>query len=213
MPRQSGCAVSSWLRFIKKGLLFMNVVKRATDILFSPKKTWDVIESEQTDVITLYTRYIMFLALIPVVVSLVGAPIVASQATGQTTQVFGLSNVVGMIVGYPLLLGIIYVLAWLVNKLSPRFGGHNHPLKAFQLVAYSATSGLVGGIFSIMPVFFPLALLALFYSFYLMFLGAPAMMKTPKEKAFSFAFMLLICALPISAVFGGVFGIAASLFR
>ena len=56
-------------------------------------------------------------------------------------------------------------------------------------------------------------MLALLYSFYLMFLGAPAMLKTPQEKAFSFAFMMLICSLPIGAVFAGIFSLAFSLFR
>lgn len=190
----------------------MNVIQRITGILFAPKHTWRTIAAEPTDARTLYVRYVMLIALVPVCASLAGA-FLAARAAGPAAPVPWLSVYVGALVGYALLLLIIRVLAWLANRLSPRFGGDSDPAKALQLAAYSATAGMLGGIFSIVPNLFILGMLALLYSFYLMFLGAPAMLKTPQEKAFSFAFMMLICSLPIGAVFAGVFGVVFVLFR
>lgn len=190
----------------------MNFIQRITGILFSPRRTWQTISAEQTDAKALYTRYLIFVALIPACSNLASAFITA-HPTGQSIPVLWPSVFISAMVGYALLLLIIRVLAWLANRLSPRFGGINDPFKALQLVAYSATAGMVGGIFSIIPSLFILGVLASLYAFYLLFLGAPTMLKTPQEKAFSFAFMMLICSLPIGAVFAGLFGIIFMLFR
>ena len=190
----------------------MKLIRHIIGILFSPRQTWQTIAAEQTDARGLYTGYIMPVALIPVCASLVGT-VLAARASGQTAPASWLSIGIGTVVGYGLLLSIIGALACLANKLSPRFGGLSDPSKALQLAAYSATAGMVGSVFSVFPDLIIAGMLALLYSFYLMFLGAPAMLKTPQEKAFSFAFMMLICSLPIGAVFAGIFSLAFSLFR
>lgn len=190
----------------------MNVIQRIAGILFAPRQTWQTIAAEQSDIRMLYTRYVMLVALIPIGASLAGTFFTTPPA-GQSTPLSGPSAFISAMVGYALLLLIIRVLAWLANKLSPRFGGVSDPIRALRLVAYSATAGMVGGLFSFAPSLFIFGMIALLYSFYLMFLGAPVMLKTPQEKAFSFAFMMLICSLPIGALFAGLFGLAFVLFR
>ena len=41
-------------------------------MLLKPKETWSVIEAEATDVKTIYTQYLVFLAAIPAVATFIG---------------------------------------------------------------------------------------------------------------------------------------------
>ena len=125
----------------------MKLIRHIIGILFSPRQTWQTIAAAQTDARGLYTGYIM-----PVCASLVGT-VLAARASGQTAPASWLSIGIGTVVGYGLLLSIIGALACLANKLSPRFGGLSDPSKALQLVAYSATAGMVGSVFSVFPDF------------------------------------------------------------
>src|SRR5690606_24225739 len=54
--------------------------------------------------------------------------------------------------------------------------------KTFQLVAYSYTASLVGGLFAILPAIAIVGLIAGSYGFYLLYLGLPVMKKAPEDK-------------------------------
>jgi len=183
----------------------MNIVQRVKEILLTPKQAWPIIEAEPTDTTTLYTQYIMILALIPAIASFIGMSLIGiSGAYGQSMRVplvYGLAN---MLVSYALSLVMVYVLALIADALAPNFGGQKNRMSALKLVAYGSTAGMVGGIFSIIPALSVLGLLASIYSIYLLFLGIPVMMKSPQDKALTYTAILLVCGLVAGAILGGV---------
>ena len=187
----------------------MNIVQRAKEIMLNPKQTWPIIADEQTDVTTLYTQYIMILALIPAVAGFIGMSLIGVNTLGQTARVSLFSGIVNMVVSYVLSLAMVYVLALLADRLAPNFGGERNPINALKLVAYSSTAGMLGGIFSLIPMLSTLSLLSSLYSLYLLFIGGPVMMKTPPEKAFTYTCIMLVCGL----VAGGVLGLVSTIFR
>ena len=177
--------------------------------MLNPKQAWPVIAAEETDVTTLYTQYIMILALIPAVAGFIGMSLIGVSALGHTVRVPLFSGIVNMVVSYVLSLAMVYVLALLADRLAPNFSGEKNLVNALKLVAYSSTSGMLGGIFSLIPSLSLLGLLASLYSLYLLFVGVPIMMKSPQEKALPYTAVLLVCGL----VAGALLGLVSAIFR
>ena len=67
----------------------MNLIERVKSILLQPKETWVVIDSETTDVATLYTQYAMILAAIPAVCGFIGLSLIGFSAFGVSVRVSG----------------------------------------------------------------------------------------------------------------------------
>ena len=54
----------------------MNLVDRAKNILITPKTEWEVIKNEQTTTSDLFTKYVLILALIPVIATFIGQSLI-----------------------------------------------------------------------------------------------------------------------------------------
>src|SRR5690606_239706 len=93
------------------------------------------------------------------------------------------SGLANMVVQFALSLVMVYALALIANALAPTFKGEKNLLNAFKLIAYGATAGMVGGIFSLLPALSMLGVVAGLYSIYLIYTGIPVLMKAPQEKA------------------------------
>lgn len=187
----------------------MSLAQRVKDILLSPKQTWPKIAAEETDIPTLYTQYLMILALVPAIAGFIGMSLIGFNNGGQTVLVPLLNGVSSMVISYVLSLAMVYAIALLANRLAPNFSGEKNLVSALKLIAYSSTSGMIGGVFSLLPALWPLGLLASIYSLYLLFTGIPVMMKSPPERALSYTAVLLVSSLIASAVLG----IISSIFR
>jgi hypothetical protein len=96
------------------------------------------------------------------------------------------------------------VLAQIANALAPTFGGEKNSLNALKLIAFGATAGMVGGIFTLLPALSFLALLASLYSIYLIYTGIPVLMKAPQEKALGYTAVLIVCGIVAGVIMGAV---------
>ena len=181
----------------------MNLVDRVKNILLQPKQEWAVIETEATDPKTLYTTYAMILAAIPAVAGFIGGSIIGYSAFGISVRVPMVQGIAGMIVGYVLSLGGVYVLALIIDALAPNFGGTKNMNQALKLAVYSATASWLAGIFSMVPGLRILGLLGL-YSLYLLYTGLPLLMKSPEDKSMTYTIVIVVCAIVISIVIGAV---------
>ncbi|HEY0856689.1 MAG TPA: YIP1 family protein [Albitalea sp.] len=171
----------------------MNLVQRVKDILLTPRTAWPQIDREPADVKSLYTGYIVFLAAIPAIASFIGLSLFGIGAFGVSYRVPVMSGLVSMIVGYALSLGIVFVLALVVDALAPTFGGRKNQVSALKLVAYGTTASFVGGIFGLLPSLSILGILAAVYSIYLVYLGLPVLMKCSPEKAGGYTAAVVVC--------------------
>jgi hypothetical protein len=182
----------------------MNLVERVQAILLKPKETWPVIEVESGDIPSIYKNYLIYLAAIPAVAGFIGLSVFGVGAFGVNFRVPILAGLVNMVVGFLLTLAMVYVLALIADALAPTFKGQKNLLNAFKLVAYGATAGLVGGIFSVLPALSALGLLAALYSIYLLYTGIPVMMKAPQEKALGYTAVLIVCGIVAGIILGAV---------
>ena len=89
----------------------------------------------------------------------------------------------------------VFILAFIIDALATNFGSEKNFNKSFQVAAYSATAGLVGGIFLIIPGCIILAILASLYGLYLLYVGLPVLKKTPADKAVNYFVVVFVAAI------------------
>jgi hypothetical protein len=181
----------------------MALMDRAKKILLTPKDEWPVIDTEQASVGSLYTGYIIPLAAIGPIASIIGwslfgmrLPFVGSM---RIPIGFGIRNA---LISYVLGLVGVFVLALIIDALAPTFGGQKNQIQALKVAAYSYTAAWVGGIFGLIPALAILGLLAGLYSLYLLYLGLPVLMKAPQEKAAGYTAVVIVVALVLYFVIG-----------
>ncbi len=178
----------------------MALMDRAKNILFQPKQEWPAIDAEQASVGGLYTGYIIPLAAIGPVASLIGWSVLGMRVPFvgaiKIPISYGLRMAVVQYVGA--LVGT-FVLALIIDALAPTFGGQKNRIQALKVAAYSATAAWVAGIFAIIPALAILGILGL-YSLYLLYLGLPVLMKSPQDKAMGYTVVVIVVAIVLAIV-------------
>ncbi len=159
----------------------------------------------------LYRSYVIPLALIPAVCGLIGRVVFGVGVFGITYRPPILGSLVEAVLYFGLGLASIYALARIIEALAPSFGGTQDPIQAFKVAAYSWTAAWVAGVFTLMPILSPLSLLGL-YSFYLLYLGLPKLMKVAEDKAVAYTAVVVGVAIVINLILFGVLSQVTHMF-
>jgi hypothetical protein len=180
----------------------MNLVERVKGILLRPKQEWQTIAGETTTIAELYKGYVILLAAIGPVASIIGMSIVGiSLPFMGSFRVPITTSIASALVSYVLTLAGVYVLALIIDALAPTFAGEKNLTQAFKVAAYSYTAGWVVGIFAMIPALSVLGILGL-YGLYLLYLGLPVLMKSPQEKSLGYTVAVVIAGIVIFVVVG-----------
>jgi len=182
----------------------MKLSERVKAILFRPKQEWPVIADESADVAGLYKNYILILAAIGPVASIIGMSIVGMPIpmVGTFRVPIG-TALTSAIVRYILSLAGVYLLALVINGLAPSFSGEKNQIQAFKVATYSSTPMWIIAVLSIIPALSRLQILGL-YSVYLLYLGLPVLMKSPKEKTLGYTIVVIIITIVIWLIIGAI---------
>jgi hypothetical protein len=187
----------------------MDLIGRAKAILLNPKQEWPVIEKETTTTAQLYTGYVIPLAAIGPVAQAIGLSVFGVNLGLLGSWRVSPANAVGRaVVAFVCALVGVWVLAWIIDFLAPKFGGQSSPSQALKVAAYSCTASWLAGIFGIIPVLAILGILGL-YSLYLLYVGLPVLMKSPVDKSLGYTIVVVIAAI---VIFGVIFVLASRLF-
>ncbi len=182
----------------------MNLFERVKGILLRPKQEWQTIAGETTTIPELYKSYVMILAAIGPVATIIGMSIVGIRAPFVGSfRVPITTSIAAGIVHYVLTLAGVYVLALIIDGLAPTFSGQKGMNQAFKVAAYSYTPGWVVGVLWLIPALSPLGILGL-YSLYLLYLGLPALMKSPKEKSLGYTITVIVAAVILFVLIGWI---------
>ena len=87
--------------------------------------------------------------------------------------------------------------------VAPTFGVQKNFPNALKLTVYSYTPAWLAGIFLLIPGLSLLTLVGL-YGGYLLWLGLPPLMQTPRGKALPYAAAVVLCAFIIEMLIGAV---------
>jgi hypothetical protein len=165
----------------------MKMIGQAKNILFNPKGTMEKLKSETVSMMDI----IIYLAL-------VGAPTFLGILLGY--GFFWLGGFGGLL-GYAFAMAIItYILSivgiiifgFILNALAGNFKSVKNKMQAMKLVSFAATPWLLLGIVNIYPAAALIALLGGIYGLYILYLGLPILMETPKEQQMTYFIIGLI---------------------
>jgi hypothetical protein len=180
----------------------MDLVQRVKQILLSPKTEWPVIDVEPTTTAELYKSYIVPLAAIGPIAQVIGYSVFGISVPFMGTYRVPVgSAITSALVGYLLTLAGTYVLALIIDGLAPTFSGQRSQIQALKVAAYSSTASWVAAIFALVPGLRLLSILGL-YSLYLLYLGLPILMKSPKEKAMGYTVVVILAAIVLFMIIG-----------
>lgn len=191
------------------------LVGRAKAIVMSPKTEWPRVAAETTEPMKVLTGYAIPLIAIGPIASLIGGQLFPVSVMGITYKPSIGVALATAVVSFVLAIVSLFVISFVANFLSPKFGGKDNFPAAFRLVAYSMTAAWVAGIFGLFPALAILAILGL-YSLYLFYLGATPVLGVPQEKAIGYTALTVVLAIVINIVvtlvaasITGAFGLAA----
>jgi hypothetical protein len=190
----------------------MNIVDRAKNIILTPKTEWPAIAAEQANVGQILTGYVIPLALIPAIAQIIGWGVI-----GQGIIVSFNWGIAMAIVSFLSAVFSVYLSSFVVDILAPSFGSEKNFGKSVQLVAYSYTPAWIAGVLYIVPLLGTLVLIASIYGLYLLYLGMPAMKKTPEDKVVVYLVVTIVVVVVVSVILAailtpimlGIFGLSA----
>ncbi|MDD2314938.1 MAG: Yip1 family protein [Proteiniphilum sp.] len=177
----------------------MDIIKRAKDILVTPKTAWNTIAEENQNQLVILVTYLIPLALIPALASFIGYGIIGHSVMGihVGSVGFGLRQA---ILSFISSLAGVYLSAWVISLLSPKFELTKDFNRAFQLVSYSYTPIFVAGILLIIPSLSIVATLAGLYGLYLLYQGMTPILQTPEDKKNTFFIVSLLSIIVASVL-------------
>lgn len=194
-----------------------NLITRVTNILRTPKTEWPVIAAEPATIGGIYTSYVLVLAAIGPVCSVIKGSLFGIGLGPLGTFRVGLSaGITTAVLSYALALLSIYVLALIINALAPTFGAQKDNVQAFKTAAYAATAGWIAGFGQLIPwLGLLISIAGAVYCFYLLYLGLPHTMKAPADRAVGYTVVVVVVAIVLFWIVGlvtaGVIGSSAAL--
>jgi len=174
---------------------------RVKNILLSPSTEWQVIAAEASSARTIYLHYVAPLVGIGVLATFLGQTLVGVPLPlFGTVRLSTAAAVANAVVTFGLSFLGVFLIALIVDALAPTFGGEKDPLASLKITAYSYTPAWVAAVLNLIPVLGILALLAAFYGLYLLYLGLPALMHSPKDRAVGYTVVTVLCAIVLGVV-------------
>lgn len=190
----------------------MSIVDRAKNILMKPSDEWNVIAAEPATVGGLFTGYAAPLLVAGLVANTlavgllgIGADSLGALGIGSV----GLTGALGMAaVGFVLSSAMLFIMAFLVNAVSPSFNGKSDLVQSMKLMTYASTPAWVAGIIApfIPGVGFLLSLAGIAYVVYLIYMGLNPVLGVPQEKVAGFTVVTIIIYIVLSTILTVVIG-------
>ncbi|GIL40783.1 Yip1 family protein [Roseiterribacter gracilis] len=169
------------------------IAARAQRLLLRPSEEWVRIADEPMTEGNIYRQWVIPLAAIPPVCSLLGSLLFGGVHPGLLPAIGGAA------VHYVLALVGIFVAAMVIDVLARRFGGARQDVQALKVAAFSQTAIWLAGLFNLIPALSLLTLLGL-YSLYLLYTGLPICMRAPKDSALPYTAAVVVATIVIYVV-------------
>jgi hypothetical protein len=174
--------------------------QRIKALLARPAEEWLAIAAERDSSTATLRHYVLPLALIAPVCTFLGGQLIGYGGMRPPIPV----ALLGIALDFIQTIVILFVLAAIVNVLTPPFGGKADSTRAFRLVAFSATPALLTGAFGLVPPLSFLMVLAL-YSFFVFHTGITTMLRVPEDKANIFTGTAFLASVLTSMLIAGAF--------
>ncbi len=188
---------------------FNKIFQRAMAIITKPVDEWKKIKGEPSTVADLFTNYAIILAAIPAIAGFLGWMMIGKSFMGITIRIpFG-NSIVWAVLMYIFSLVGVYILSFVIDTLAPNFGSKKDMTASTKIAVYSTTPSWVGGIFHIIPALGILAMVAGFYSLYLLFLGIKEIKEPTGDKATPYFIVVIVTYIIVAFLISFIVGTIA----
>jgi hypothetical protein len=182
------------------------LVERAKNILLTPKTEWPRIDAEPASAQATFMKWAVPLAAIGPIAQLIGSQLFGWGGFGITYRPPLVSAIVTAVLGYAMALVGVWILTFVIDALAPTFGGTKSRDQAMKAAAYSYTAAWLAGVLQIVPALGVIGALIGLYSFYLLYLGLPVVMKAPADKAVGYTIVTVLVAIVVYFVLAAIVG-------
>lgn len=184
------------------------MIATISGLFFSPNKTWQRIAELSEKQLRLYLLIPVLLGLIPAYAWYFGTTqpgwTIGDSDPIRLTQESALAIAIAF---YLTQILAIWVIGFFVHWMSTTYGAKSTPTKGMALVGITAIPILLAGVVGFQPSFSTdllVAIAAVSYSVYLLYVGIPIAMNVPAERGFLYASAMVGVALVIvMCVMGG----------
>ena len=177
-------------------------INRAIALAKNPAAFMNANKDQDPTLNQLMIYYIVPLALIPFVATLIGdlwyygAFLRFSYGYGVLSAILGLIfNII-----------MVYVVGFITWKLAPSFGTNTTQIRALVLTAYAFTPYFLISALDIIPPIAFITLLGTLYGLYIVYLGLPILLNTPKDREITFIIVLIIVLFVVAVIIGAITG-------
>jgi len=180
--------------------------QRAKNFITSPVEEWQVIKEEQASRSGVVRNYVLPFIFLLAITTFLGIFLFRNYVTVSIMVLGAVVTSLGAFLS-------IYISAYIINELAPRFESKKDFTSSFKLATYSYTAVFITH--SIASLLLPLFFIVIFglYSVYILWMGLGPMMETPKESRLIYG---IICSITILVVYvllnTGLGALSTSLF-
>lgn len=184
----------------------MKLIQRAKGIIISPKTEWQVISSEPAEAGDILIKYILPLAVIAAIASLIGywfigVNMLTLHLSGIRWGIYyGITTLIRTVL-------VVVIAAFVVDALAPSFGSEKNFNRSVQLVAYAYTPVLVGGFLAVLPMISFIGSLFGLYGIYLWYLGLTPVKNTAPDKRAGYLIVSIVALIVIYIIIGWLLGL------
>lgn len=181
------------------GPVAARMATRIRNLLLRPREEWARIDAEPMTVRDMMIGWAAPLAAIGPLAVLIGTQAFGFRFLGIVYRPPLGNSIATAVVGWLTYVIGIYAVAWIIDNIAPQFGTKRDMIAATKLAVFSFIPIWLVAIVDLVPGLSVLKL-AGFYSFYLLWLGLPMLMKPPADKAQTYAAVAIACGIIAYAV-------------
>lgn len=199
----SGAAAATSKAWAAAAASAPGLLSRVKNIVLSPKAEWPVIAPEPTTAAQLFVGYVMPLAVLAALIGFLRMSVLGvNSAFGTSFRMPIASGLTYTVMMFVSALFGVFVVGLIINALAGTFSGAKDQRQALKVSAYSLTPAMLSSVLALSPILPTLLqLLAGLYGIYVLYLGLPVLMQSPKEKAFGYTASVVICTILVGIVF------------
>jgi hypothetical protein len=194
------------------------LLQRIKNILLSPGTEWPVIAAEPTSQSQIFIGYVAPLSALAAVMAFIHMSVIGiSLPFGGAIRTPVLSGLFTAVLTVVMAFIGVFIIALIINALAPTFGGQRDLRQAVKGAAYSLTPAYVSSVLALSPILGTLLqLLALLYGIYVLYVGLPIVMRSPRERAVGYTATTVLCTFLVGILFGvasaslGIYGHSTS---
>lgn len=179
------------------------MLRRIVGVTFRPKAEWDVIAEEETSIDALLRNYILPLALLAPIATMIGMKTFdrAWDPVHGYLVPEGRILAVGVATFFAIV-GSIFALAAIFALIAPMYGSARNYLAALKVATYGAIPVLLAGATLLLPVMVMVGTAGLCHTLVLYWLGARRVLQVPTESGAEFVAIAMVLLAVLSALVG-----------